>query len=29
MDDHLKTHTYYEYVDIALKEMPVGIALYV
>src|ERR1700730_8289839 len=28
MDDHLKTHTYYEYVDAALKEMPVGIALY-
>src|SRR5258708_454118 len=28
MDDHLKTQTYYEYVDIALKEMPVGIALY-
>ena len=28
MDDHLKIQTYYEYVDAALKEMPVGIALY-
>src|SRR5947209_13196485 len=28
MDDHLKTRTYYEYVETALKEMPVGIALY-
>ena len=28
MDNPLKTQTYYEYIDTALKEMPVGIALY-